>query len=100
LRTLSTLCHRYALWIKEAPEPSDIKYESMEHGMWDRALRAALVAVASYTALGLGFLLISLATTAQVCGVQAWSGGRGGGNCWQSWRRATRRRCSSGHCVA
>lgn len=61
-----TRARRHALTITEAPEPSDVKFENMEHGAWERAGRAALVSVTSYAALALGFLLISAASAAQV----------------------------------
>jgi hypothetical protein len=53
---------RYALRIEQAPEPSDIKYEHIEHGSFDRFCRAALVASCSYAAIAVGFILISLAS--------------------------------------
>eukprot|EP00775_Hariotina_reticulata_P002590 gene2590-2892_t len=53
---------RYALRIEQAPEPSDIKYEHIEHGSFDRFCRAALVASCSYAAFAVGFILISLAS--------------------------------------
>lgn len=53
---------RHALDITGAPEPSDVQYENMEHGGVNRFLRAALVAACSYSALAVGFVLISLAT--------------------------------------
>jgi hypothetical protein len=43
-----------------------VEYENMEHGTWDRLGRNMLTLICSYTALGLGFLLISLATASQV----------------------------------
>lgn len=47
----------------DAPEPSDVQFEHIEYGPWERAGRVCLVAAASYGALALGFLLISLAST-------------------------------------
>jgi hypothetical protein len=57
---------RLALNIKEAPEPSDVQYENMEHGAWDRFGRTLVTLVCSYTALGLGFFLISLTTASRI----------------------------------
>lgn len=59
------LC-RHALLITESPEPSDVQYENMEHGSWDRAGRMLLTACCSYIALALGFFLISLATASRI----------------------------------
>lgn len=56
------LACRHALDVTGAPEPSDVQYENMEHGGFDRFLRAALVAACSYSALAVGFVLISLAS--------------------------------------
>lgn len=56
---------RFALDIREAPEPSDVQYENMEHGGWDRFGRTLVTLVCSYTALGLGFFLISLTTASR-----------------------------------
>jgi hypothetical protein len=39
-----------------------VQYENIEHGGFDRFLRAALVTACSYSALAVGFVLISLAT--------------------------------------
>jgi hypothetical protein len=58
----SLTLRRHALDVTGAPEPSDVQYENMEHGGVDRFLRAALVAACSYSALAVGFVLISLAT--------------------------------------
>lgn len=55
-----------ALNIKEAPEPSDVQYENMEHGAWDRFGRTLVTLVCSYTALGLGFFLMSLTTASRI----------------------------------
>lgn len=52
--------------IMEAPEPSDVQYENMEHGGTDRAGRTTITLICSYTALVLGFFLISLATASQI----------------------------------
>lgn len=57
---------RQPLDIREAPEPSDVQYENMEHGAWDRFGRTLLTLVCSYTALGLGFFLISLTTASRI----------------------------------
>eukprot|EP00879_Flechtneria_rotunda_P030473 GHRR01033111.1.p1 GENE.GHRR01033111.1~~GHRR01033111.1.p1 ORF type:complete len:345 (+),score=109.43 GHRR01033111.1:97-1035(+) len=54
---------RYAMLVMEAPEPSDVQYENMEHSGLDRFMRACLVSVCSYFCLAVGFVLISLAST-------------------------------------
>jgi hypothetical protein len=43
-----------------------VQYENMEHGAWDRFGRTLLTLVCSYTALGLGFFLISLTTASRI----------------------------------
>ncbi|WIA18083.1 hypothetical protein OEZ85_009564 [Tetradesmus obliquus] len=73
---------RHALDVTGAPEPSDVQYENMEHGGFDRFLRAALVAACSYSALAVGFVLISLASAMrynlpQVAGLSSSSCGEG-----------------------
>jgi hypothetical protein len=43
-----------------------VQYENMEHGGWGRLGRTLLTLICSYTALGLGFLLISLTTASRI----------------------------------
>jgi hypothetical protein len=57
-----TLPLRYGLYIKNAPEPSDINYENIEFGKVERSAREALVGVGKYSALMAGFALISFAS--------------------------------------
>ncbi|KAF8062000.1 Pigl [Scenedesmus sp. PABB004] len=53
---------RHALDISDAPEPSDVQFENMEHGACSRAARAGLGACAAYSCLAAGFAAISLAS--------------------------------------
>lgn len=64
--TVAIMSRRQPLVISEAPEPSDVQYENMEHGAWDRFGRTLLTLVCSYTALALGFFLISLTTASRI----------------------------------
>lgn len=56
------LSTRHALNITDAPEPSDVQYENIEHSTFERFIRAFLVSCCSYTCLAAGFALISLAS--------------------------------------
>ncbi|GBF89796.1 hypothetical protein Rsub_02966 [Raphidocelis subcapitata] len=53
---------QHALAISDAPEPSDVKYENVEHGAASRAARRALTATLQYASLAVGFALISAAS--------------------------------------
>ena len=53
---------RHALTISDAPEPSDVKYENIEHGTADRAARRLLTSALQYLGLAVGFVLVSMAT--------------------------------------
>ncbi|KAI8470399.1 MAG: hypothetical protein J3K34DRAFT_510286 [Monoraphidium minutum] len=53
---------RYALSVSDAPEPSDVKYENIEHGTADRAARRLLTASLQYLSLAAGFALVSMAS--------------------------------------
>ncbi len=48
--------------MSDAPEPSDVKYENIEYGIYRQALRGSLVAFLTYMSLGAGFVLISMAS--------------------------------------
>jgi hypothetical protein len=53
---------RHALAISDAPEPSDVKYENIEHGAAARGARRVLTAALQYASLAVGFALISAAS--------------------------------------
>ncbi|KAG2453353.1 hypothetical protein HYH02_001577 [Chlamydomonas schloesseri] len=50
-----------ALDVVPAPEPSDVQYENLEFGPWERAARLVASTIAKYLVLLVGFLVVSLA---------------------------------------
>ncbi|KAG2489932.1 hypothetical protein HYH03_011565 [Edaphochlamys debaryana] len=50
-----------ALDVSEAPEPSDIQYENLEYGKWQRFVRLIFTNLAKYLVMLAGFALVSLA---------------------------------------
>ncbi|MEW5317928.1 MAG: hypothetical protein WDW38_009187 [Sanguina aurantia] len=71
------------LRITPAPEPSDVMYENLEVGGWQRFFRRVLTLTAKNTALIIGFVLINLAPAIRV-GVRGTGGpshARCGANC-------------------
>lgn len=58
--------HRYGLNVCDAPEPSDVKYENIEHGSLDRGWRRLVTSALQYLSLAVGFVLISMASAMRV----------------------------------
>jgi hypothetical protein len=52
----------HPLNVQDAPEPTDVKFENIEHGVPSRAARRVLTSALQYLGLAVGFVLISMAS--------------------------------------